>query len=153
MNIDPTEKRDVRVWVAATQRKKTVVLAGLRGPSCKNPDQWGLFGGHVDEAERSSDAACRELEEETGLQVTPQELSLFASVQQPRRQMTVSGTLVPHRYVAIFQVPVRKLELSELKFTQEVVDYEFADVSWLNDPTRKLHYSLRLYLELLAQDA
>ena len=42
-----------------------------------DPEKWGLAGGHVDPGEDFEAAAYRELEEETGVRLTPGELELF----------------------------------------------------------------------------
>ena len=48
--------------------------------------QYGLPGGHVEFGERLIDTAIRELEEETGLKVQPEQLSLVAVVDDPREE-------------------------------------------------------------------
>ncbi len=42
-----------------------------------DPERWGLVGGHVERGEEFEAAAYRELEEETGIRLTPGELTLW----------------------------------------------------------------------------
>lgn len=42
-----------------------------------DPDKWGLCGGHVDEGEEFEAAAYRELEEETGICLSPGDLEMW----------------------------------------------------------------------------
>lgn len=59
---------DRRGWLLLQERDEHAVIA---------PDRWGLSGGHVEPGEEFLAAAVRELAEETGLEVAPDELRLF----------------------------------------------------------------------------
>lgn len=129
-----------RAWVAIVTPGKSGVLAGLRGPTCNNPNTWGLFGGQVENGESLADAAVRELREETGLVLDKSRLSNMKLV-------TLGGTVC-----AFYTVNKSDLDLDQAKITDEVVDYEFATKAWVDDPKidANLHYSLRAYLNFTA---
>ncbi len=59
---------DVRGWVLLQERDE-------HAP--KQPDKWGMVGGHVDDGEDFESAAYRELEEETGVRLAPGDLMLW----------------------------------------------------------------------------
>ena len=57
------------------------------------PDQWGMVGGHVEDGEEFEPAAYRELEEETGVRLTPGTLRLWRD-----EEFGYVGAAVPNRY-------------------------------------------------------
>lgn len=59
---------DPRGWLLLQERDEHPVI---------DPECWGFVGGHVDEGEDPDDAAVRELEEETGLRLSRQQLPLW----------------------------------------------------------------------------
>ncbi len=59
---------DLRGWLLLQERDEHPVI---------DPECWGFVGGHVDKGEDPDDAACRELEEETGLRLTRPQLPLW----------------------------------------------------------------------------
>ena len=61
-------------------RKGDSILLGLRGKACYGAGTWALPGGHVEFSERLIDAACREIKEELGADVSPNELELVSIV-------------------------------------------------------------------------
>lgn len=58
---------DRRGWILLQERDEHAVIA---------PERWGLTGGHVEPGEEMLAAAVRELEEETGIVLEPEELHL-----------------------------------------------------------------------------
>ena len=58
---------DARGWVLLQERDEHAPIA---------PERWAASGGHVEPGESFLEAAVRELEEETGLVVAPEELQL-----------------------------------------------------------------------------
>ncbi|MQY14994.1 Bifunctional NMN adenylyltransferase/Nudix hydrolase [Streptomyces sp. RB5] len=61
--------------------------------------RWALPGGHVDPGETSRAAAARELEEETGVRVVPEELRQIGVWDQPGRDPR--GRYVTVAYLAV----------------------------------------------------
>lgn len=59
---------DLRGWILLQERDEHPRI---------DPEKWGLAGGHLDPGEDFEAGAYRELEEETGVQLTPGELALF----------------------------------------------------------------------------
>jgi len=76
------KKNDLRTsataWVILYTADK--VILGKRAPSTNNPNQWNFFGGHVDKGETPRAAACRELKEEVGYDISPTSLKEIASI-------------------------------------------------------------------------
>jgi 8-oxo-dGTP pyrophosphatase MutT (NUDIX family) len=131
-------KTNPRVWVllARTYEGKSHYLVGKRGPSCRNPGQWNLFGGNVDEGETLKQAAKRELYEETGFLVQEQDL------------VFVFKDMVKQKPVTWFAVDLRRFPedgASSIRATEEVVEYAWADRSWAD--RKDLHYSLAKVFE------
>lgn len=81
-DIIEEKKNDLRTsataWVILYTADK--VILGKRAPSTKNPNQWNFFGGHVDEGETPRAAACRELKEETGYEISPTSLKEITTI-------------------------------------------------------------------------
>ncbi|QZY30826.1 NUDIX hydrolase [Nocardioides coralli] len=50
-----------------------------------DPEKWGLVGGHLDDCEDFLTGAVRELEEETGVELTPDELTLHGEYRVDHR--------------------------------------------------------------------
>ena len=74
-------------------------------PSIVFPGQWGLFGGTIEIGESTCEAASRELEEEIGIQIIPEEIFEF-------RQYILHGYLV-HTCLHNLKIPLSKLNQKE----------------------------------------
>lgn len=59
---------DPRGWILLQERDEHPAI---------DPDRWGLPGGHLEDGEGYADGARRELEEETGVDVSARELTLW----------------------------------------------------------------------------
>lgn len=127
-----------RVWVAITHNNRQAVLAGLRGPTCRNPNTWNLFGGSIDRGETPVQAAAREVFEETGIKIKPRHLKLLFTAQ------------IRDKVAFWFTVDIKKVKKDMLRITDEVVDYEWVTrMKW--EGRNDLHYSLDTYFRHLSR--
>lgn len=140
MKASDVKAKDIqpRVWVAITGKSRSLVLAGLRGPTTNSPNQWGLFGGRVDDGETFIEAAAREVAEEIGVKVDLSHFRLFRV------------EIFKDRPMRWYTLPRRFVDFGQIQFTHEVCDFEFGDASWAG--REDLHYSLRRYLEMQAEE-
>lgn len=65
-------------WVVVHTTDKLIL--GKRSAAVNNPNLWNFFGGHIDAGETAAEAAAREMEEEIGLTVSPNQLKLITSI-------------------------------------------------------------------------
>ncbi len=72
MNLK-SNKQKVKMGVAVIVLEGEYVLMHIRKGSHRN-GTWSFPGGHIDSGEFASDAAVRELEEETGLKVSKKDI-------------------------------------------------------------------------------
>jgi 8-oxo-dGTP pyrophosphatase MutT (NUDIX family) len=63
---------DARGWILLQERDEFPVI---------DPEKWGLPGGHLDGDEDPLTGAARELAEETGVDLAPEELTLWRDVE------------------------------------------------------------------------
>ena len=95
------------------------LLVQQRGPDCATlPGVWGMTTGKVRAGEGSREGLCREIEEELGLLVRPQELAFMARI------FREDGTrFVWDVYTLLRDAPVEALRLQP---------EEVADARWLS---------------------
>lgn len=70
--------REIRVGVGVILRKEGRVLLGLR-ISAHGQGTWSFPGGHQEKGETAPEAAARELEEETGIRLSPSAFRILTS--------------------------------------------------------------------------
>lgn len=68
--------------------------------------QWALPGGHVDPGETSRVAAARELAEEAGVHVAPEELTQIGTFDQPGRDPRGRYVTVAYQLTVISGTPI-----------------------------------------------
>jgi 8-oxo-dGTP diphosphatase len=75
---------DPKLAVAILIARDGMILLGKRGPGTRAPGKWSFPAGFVERGERVEDAAAREAQEETGLDVEIGDLiGLFSSKGEP----------------------------------------------------------------------
>ena len=57
-------------------------------PGLPAANQWGLFGGLIDSGESPKDVAIREIQEELGVSLDPERLSLYRNHYIPEQSLT-----------------------------------------------------------------
>ena len=74
--MNPTTRIGCEAYIIRNNQ----VLLGKRGKKAKGPwyGTWALPGGHLHFLERADDCIIRELQEELGVQVTPEDVALIA---------------------------------------------------------------------------
>ena len=63
---------DRRGWILLQERDEFPAI---------DPEKWGLAGGHLEPGEEPADGAARELLEETGVRLTPADLTLWSVIE------------------------------------------------------------------------
>ena len=69
------------------EKNNSSVLFMLRDdkPGIADPGMWGFISGRLEKGETYKAAACREIKEETGLIVSPHELTPFITISRPAK--------------------------------------------------------------------
>lgn len=138
-------KTNPRVWMVLMQELDSMphYLLGRRGPECKNPGQWGFFGGNVDPGETEGEAVARELLEETGIPMQiflPDRPRLLFRDLVGQKPCTWCGLMLSGQNL--------QRALANIQTTKEVVDYEWVRAD-LVIPDMIYHYSVSHYFQWL----
>jgi len=72
--------------VVLVDRRGRVLLQERDEHALLAPEQWGLCGGHLEEGESEADGAVRELEEETGVRLSTEQVRHFATFEVFHRE-------------------------------------------------------------------
>jgi mutator protein MutT len=78
--MNDKNRKNTRVAVYLIGTRGDTVLLGKRQNTGHMDGCWSLIAGHVDEGESSTRAMIRELQEECGVRIEPNELSLIGSM-------------------------------------------------------------------------
>ena len=132
-------ERDVS-WVVCFNKNNQKILLGKRSDKVKNPNQWGLPGGHLNKNEKPKSAASRECEEETGKSTELSELSKIGT-------FTTKKGKKHHFYLYII----------DKKFDAESIDDETSLFKWCKLSNLKtkndldLHKSTKIFIYNISQ--
>ena len=121
---------------------KNKILLVKRGPKYLEPNKWGLPGGFVDRDETTSQAAQREVLEETGYKTKV--IDLFRIVDSPDRPKEDRQNIA----LVYLLKPLKKIGQSD----HEVTDVKWFDLNKLPKPEKIAfdHYdNIKLYLKYL----
>lgn len=120
-----------------------MILANKRGPGC--PDEvgkWCLPCGYIDFDETAEEACCREIHEETGVDIYPSQLELLNIHSEPEGRQNITI-----RYLAFCE---QHTEDYTLYWTDSEVN-EVEDAKWINaDEIDQYDWAFN-HLELLHQ--
>ncbi|MEI6835774.1 MAG: NUDIX domain-containing protein [Candidatus Falkowbacteria bacterium] len=112
--------RSVHVWVINSQNE---VLLQRRSPLVDNyPDKWDISAaGHVSAGEDCLTAALREIKEEIGLDIKPEELILIGQARQMGKREGYINNEINPIYIVKKDLEVTKIkkqyeEVAEVKF-------------------------------------
>jgi isopentenyldiphosphate isomerase len=117
--------RAAHVWIVATEGR---ILLQRRSPQKENnPALWDVSAaGHLSAGETSIDAAIREVREELGLRLRPQELQFMTTLRESC--VLNRGTYIDNEFHDIFIVR-RDVDLASLVLDPQ----EVAEVKWVDE--------------------
>lgn len=89
------------------------LLVALRSPTKKtDPNKWDIIGGHVQFGETSREAARREIKEELGLEIDPNELVYMKT---ERNKKLFSDLFLLNTKINLNKIQYQKDEISDLR--------------------------------------
>ena len=119
---------------AGTLRKEVSVIAVIKDGKMlmgrrRDNNKWTNAGGHLNPGEKPLDGAVRELEEETGIKVAPEDLTFLKTIKNPKNGYTVHG----YKYEPTGKVTTSMKEDPDA----EVYRWRFVDTTTI--PDKELH--------------
>lgn len=134
-----TAKTKAGADLIVTHGNKVLLVNQYRPPVQKH--LWSFPGGSIDEGENPAIAAARELEEETGVQVPLNQLTLLGSTHQLPGTADSEGFYFHHKLDENKPLPAIKPQAGEI---QEVAWFDIDDI--LDNHNRQDMFKISLYL-------
>ncbi len=130
-----SNKEANRVFLAFVDTDKQTVVIARRAEGTNNAGQYGLIGGKIDSGESPSNAAVRELFEETGLSLT---------VDQLEASLYDSHTAATNKKTYLF-LEIKLNDLFVFNKSQELDTFMTVSLSAIPMLEKPLHKSLMLW--------
>lgn len=133
----------IHVWIVNS--KNQILLQKRADWLRSNPGMWDVsVGGHLESEEDNYLSAVREIKEESGIEVRPNELHFLFKTK--RQVIKNNNTYVNNEFDDVFLLQ-RDLKVNELHTGEEVSDWQWIDISDLKDKVNRKAKDLVMYEE------
>jgi 8-oxo-dGTP diphosphatase len=89
------------IWVAVVCPSTQRVLLARRAQTTRNAGQWNFFGGGLDDGERPTKAAIRELKEEAGIDAVKADLIALGEAATATKLNILFGLVVEEEFAPV----------------------------------------------------
>ena len=139
--MQPGQHRETARVLLLDPENRVFLLKTHFDPEVQLPPRWITPGGGIDAGESILDAAMRELAEETGIQVTPEQLG--EQIWQTSGKWLWGDQINHHTYVDyFFQYLVEDFELDDSNWTldehRDVLEYRWWQIAELAETTDQI---------------